>query len=97
MNADIIAEITKLVMERLGEEELPETSLSRSEIKRWNDITTSMRSSSGQRIETHSEVTPLTSQDLRNWNSISEKFPKRNAGSQPINRNSDNVRFYTQS
>ncbi|PIC99913.1 hypothetical protein [Sporosarcina sp. P29] len=92
MNTDIVAEITKLVMERLGKEEMPSSSLTDSEIKRWNDISTTIQRSSGKKGEIQSVLSPLTPEDLRNWNSISEKNSKR----QPLNRNSDNVRFHTQ-
>lgn len=92
MNADIVAEITKLVMERLGKEEMSSSSLTNSEIKRWNEISRSIKRSSGKKVEIQSAHTPLTSEELRNWNSISEKNSKR----QPLDMNSDNVRFHTQ-
>lgn len=92
MNADIVAEITKLVMERLGQEKMPSSSLTDSEIKRWNEISTSMHRSTGGKMDKQSDLTPLTPEDLRKWNSISEKNSKR----QPSGRNSDNIRFHTQ-
>ena len=92
MNADIVEEITKLVMERLGQEKTSSSSLTDLEIKRWNDISTSMQRSSEDKVEMQSALTPLTPEDLRKWNSISEENSKR----QPSDRNSDNVRFHTQ-
>ncbi|PIC70838.1 hypothetical protein CSV77_05880 [Sporosarcina sp. P16b] len=92
MNADIIAEITKMVMKRLEQEKTPSSSLTESEIKRWNNISTSIQRASGDMVDTQSDLSPLTPEDLRKWNSISEKNSKR----QPSGRNSDNIRFHTQ-
>jgi len=74
VNADLIAQITKMVLEKLGGNPTSETLLTDFEMKRWNEITGSMQQTSSQyaKAGAKSVPKPLSSEELRSWNSISD-------------------------
>ncbi|MEK3935417.1 hypothetical protein MKY41_08845 [Sporosarcina sp. FSL W7-1349] len=91
MNPELVAQITKMVLERLGGDGTgPSTSLTDAELRRWGEISASMqRSNVGM---SDNGMRPLHAQDIERWNAITERFGNPNPQSmEPAGQ----VRFYS--
>lgn len=93
MNADLITQITKMVLEKLEENPTSKTLLTDFEIKRWNQITGSMQQSPRQNIKANAinVPKPLSPEELRSWNSISYGMRNKPTG------NSEQIKLYSNS
>lgn len=77
MNSDMIAQITRLVIEKLKESE-NSPSLSSAEIKRWNEISASMQRTAGHSGNTTNDpLQALSDAEIKNWNEITERINNR--------------------
>jgi hypothetical protein len=88
MNPDLVAQITKLVLAKLEESNTTTStsSLSESEIKRWNEINASLPRSSSESSDDgmYRQLQPLSSVEVKSWNAITERiqgrsFPKKDS------------------
>jgi len=71
MDRNLIEKITRLVVSKL-EEQAEHRPLTDEEIKRWNEITSSMKVTENKRRQ--STLTPLTDKEIEVWNSITSSM-----------------------
>jgi hypothetical protein len=93
MNPDLVAQITKLVLAKLEESNMATStsSLSVSEIKRWNEFNASMHRNSSESSGNgmYRQLQPLSSEEVKSWNAITERIqgqsiPKKDSGTGQI-------------
>lgn len=79
MNPDLVAQITRLVMEKLIESDNSKLfSLSSAEINRWNEISASMqRTTNNSSNGTNEHMYALSTAEIRSWNEITDRMNKR--------------------
>lgn len=96
MNAELVAQITKMVLERLGgSETASESSLTDTELKRWGEISASMqRTNGGATYRTVQSMQPLNPQEIQRWTAITDRFGNP---SRPSAATGGQVRFHSHS
>lgn len=76
MNPELIAKITKMVLERIGEEGANHSeSLTNAELSRWVKISESILTKDGKTNgEMNQGMQSLTTHEIQKWNTITNHF-----------------------